>query len=128
MIFLGIGVEQWLTFIGIVIALGMGILNWYDKRNPTERMTPLEESEREDNLNRAIALANKRALAAEQRAERIEGMYDSLKAEFEDWIQKQNYKIVFNVTLGTDPKISSTQIYHDRRVMDSPYVGEDKRK
>jgi hypothetical protein len=125
---LGISVEQLLTFVGIIIALGMGILNWYDKRYPTEHMTPLEESEREDNLNRAIALANKRALSAEQRAERIEELYEQLKIEFEDWIQKQNYKIIFNVTLGTDPKISSTQIYHDRRVKDTPFTGEEKRK
>ena len=126
--FLGLGAEQWLTFIGLIIALGMGILNWYDKRSPRMLLTPLESGQVSESLNRAIELANKRAFEAEERAIRLEGLYESLKIEFEEWIQKQNYKITFNVTLGEDPKITSTSICHDRRKINTPYEGPNRRK
>jgi len=133
--FLGIDAGQWFILIGVIISLIMGILNWYDKRVPSKNLSPIESGQLNLTQNKAVEMANKRALDAEIRADkaeervlRLENMYEVLKLEFEDWIQKQNYKITFNVTLGSNPKIMSTQIYHDRRVLDVPYEGVDKRK
>ena len=126
-IFLGLTAEQWFTLLGIIIALFMGGLNWYDRRVPRMNLTPLESGQVSESLNRAIELANKRAYDAEQRASRLEELYEALKIEFEDWINSQKYRITFDVTLGIDPKIIETKIYHDRRKEDLPYMGTDRR-
>ena len=131
----GIGVDQWLTFIGIMIALGMGVLNWYDKRFPRKNLTKLEKVQLSLTENQSIDLANKRALDAEIRADkaeereiRLENLYNTLKEEFEEWRKSQNYKISFSAQLGTNPTILTSSIYHDRRVDTIPYEGEDRRK
>ena len=132
---LGVGVDQWLTFIGIMIALGMGVLNWYDKRFPRKNLTQLEKVQLSLNENQSIDMANKRALDAEIRADkaeereiRLENLYNTLKEEFEEWRKSQNYKISFSAQLGTNPTILSSSIYHDRRVEAQPFEGEDRRK
>jgi hypothetical protein len=132
---LGVGIDQWLTFIGIMIALGMGVLNWYDKRFPRKLLNPLEIGQKNLFENQAVDLANKRALDAELRAEkaeereiRLETLYNTLKDEFEEWKKLQNYKITFSAQLGTNPAILTSAIYHDRREATLPYEGEDKRK
>ena len=130
----GIGVDQWLTFIGIMIALGMGVLNWYDKRFPRKNLTKLEKVQLSLNENQSIDMANKRALDAEIRADkaeereiRLENLYNTLKDEFEAWKKLQNYKITFSAQLGTNPSILTSSIYHDRRVEARSFEGEDKR-
>jgi hypothetical protein len=132
---LGVGVDQWLTFIGIMIALGMGVLNWYDKRFPRKNLTKLEKVQLSLTENQSIDMANKRALDAEIRADkaeereiRLENLYNTLKEEFEEWRKSQNYKISFSAQLGTNPTILSSSIYHDRRVEAQPFEGEDRRK
>ena len=132
--FLGIGIDQWFTFLGIIIALGLGVLNWYDKRFPRKLLNPLEIGQKNLFENQAVDLANKRALDAEIRADRseereirLENLYNTLKDEFEAWKKLQNYKITFSAQLGTNPSILTSSIYHDRRVEARPFEGEDKR-
>lgn len=130
-----IGIDQWFTFIGIIIALGMGILNYYDKRFPRKHLSPLEESQNTLIQNQAVDLANKRALDAETRADRaeereirLETLYNNLKTEFEEWSLTQSYKLVLMVQLGNNPRVNSSTIFHERRASTLPHDGEDRRK
>ena len=122
MTFVGLTAEQWFTFIGIAVGVGMGLLNWYDKRFPRMRLSAIESGQVSESLNKSIELANKRALDAEERAERLEKRMKNLEGNL-------SYRIIFDVKLGSSPKIEDANIRHypDRRSMVVPYEGENRR-
>jgi hypothetical protein len=105
-------IEQIFTFLAFLFPTVIGLLNWYDRRKPRMLLTPVEEGDLSVSLNKAIALANKRALDAEERASKLEKLYDELKNDFETWLGNQKYRLIFDVTLGKNPKIENTEILH----------------
>lgn len=115
-------------YLGVLVTLFIGIINWYDKRHPSNQQTPAADSDTFLKQSQAIKLANDRAYEAEKRVDHLEAMYDQLKKEYETWIDKQDYKLTFTVHLGKNPSIESTAIYHDRREVDKAYEGTDRRK
>jgi len=109
--------DQYFTLIGVLTALVLGFLGWYDKRVPRRLLSPIEEGQVSESLNKAIELANKRALDAETRVAHIEELYNTLRVEYDElkesfdiWIEQQIYDVTLEVSLGTTPKISSAQI------------------
>jgi Zn-dependent metalloprotease len=109
---MNITIEQAFTFLAFLFPTIIGLLNWYDRRKPRMLLTPVEEGDLSVSLNKAIALANKRALDAEERASKLEVLYESMKTEFDVWMSNQNYRLVFNVTLGKNPHIENTEIIY----------------
>jgi hypothetical protein len=109
---MNITIEQAFTFLAFLFPTIIGLLNWYDRRKPRMILTPVEEGDLSVSLNKAIALANKRALDAEERASKLETLYEELKNDFDTWLGNQKYRLVFDVTLGSRPKIDNTEIVH----------------
>ena len=122
MTFVGLTAEQWFTFIGVAVGVGMGLLNWYDKRFPRIRLSAMESGQVSESLNKSIDLANKRALDAEERVERLEKKVKNFEGNL-------SYRIIFDVKLGSNPQIEDANIRHypERRSLIMPYEGEDRR-
>lgn len=129
-----------LTTLGTIIAILLGVYNSYNSKRLGDSTIQSGQSGTIKTLNESVELANKRALAAEERANSLEEVYDKRA-----WIAEQkaeelesrlsvlesalSYRITFDVTLGTKPKVEHVEIEHyPERRHEARKVEPDRRK
>jgi hypothetical protein len=111
-----ISIAEWISFIGLAITLGLGLMNYYNLKSRGQSMGMLERGQYLKSVNEAVDLANSRALAAEQRVATLEDKLTHLEGTL-------SYRLTFDVVLGEMPLIEKVSIEHypDRRQVNIPH-------
>jgi hypothetical protein len=122
--------EQWLTLIGILTGLAIGILNFYNGSVRGKSIGMLEQGTYLESVNKSVDLANKRALEAEVRAISAEDRATALGKRMTSLEKSLSYRLTFDVVLGSNPMIEHVEIQHypENRKVGRVYTGEEKRK
>ncbi len=94
---------EWITLIGLLLTFGLGIFNFIREVARGKSLGMMERGTYLESVNKSVKLANDRALEAEKRAGELEKRLIVLESH-------QNYRITFDVLLGSEPKVERVDI------------------
>lgn len=94
-----------LTLIGLVVTLVLGIINFISNMRRAKSLSEMEGSTSIETLNKAVMLANKRALEAEVKSAEVEARLEILEGQM-------HYRITFDFKAGLKPAISDLVVTH----------------